>query len=378
MITFKPIPLESDMATLSYLKENSDNIVKSMIVDIFKSQTSKVEKEVEVHGKSKTFWRKQLVNVDGDNKSSKTKPPVKSVSKTSAQPKNSSNGTKTLKPLTNTTLTLEQKKVIKNNGKVPAKNLPMHMLSRSVVEDGVRYRDLRNIDSVEAFFGYDKKNFTWDKNHSWGKWVLSRTKRDIKAIDEYTGGELTYPTNCFLRQIDHYDTEDGKYNADQVDEIGMLVRDLDCVIATAEVVEPFITYRKMRRFGDDGKDLLEAFKNPDGIYQDNGYISTSPLSDTFDIDDENGVINMRIRVPTGKGIGAWVRPYSQLPDEYEFLLARGSQFKVLSITEADGETNVELEWIGVAEKDFGDIEDEMDERGMIKYEDYMGVEYDDE
>ena len=52
--------------------------------------------------------------------------------------------------------------------------------------------------------------------------------------------------------------------------------------------------------------------------------------------------------------------------------------EVLSITEADGETNVELEWIGVAEKDFGDIEDEMDERGMIKYEDYMGVEYDDE
>ena len=45
----------------------------------------------------------------------------------------------------------------------------------------------------------------------------------------------------------------------------------------------------------------------------------------------SGNIFMEISVPKGQGVGAWVNPLSGKPEEYEFLLNRGTDFLVTDI-----------------------------------------------
>ena len=66
-------------------------------------------------------------------------------------------------------------------------------------------------------------------------------------------------------------------------------------------------------------------------------------------------IYIRIRVPKGKGVGMWVAPVSELEEE-EFILARGSQFKVHKIqVDETGTYLVEMELIGRHVQDYESI-----------------------
>lgn len=55
---------------------------------------------------------------------------------------------------------------------------------------------------------------------------------------------------------------------------------------------------------------------------------------------------MVIDVPAGKGVGAWIAPLSGTEEEYEFLLQRGTKFRIKSVLESNNKTEIHMEVIG--------------------------------
>ena len=75
------------------------------------------------------------------------------------------------------------------------------------------------------------------------------------------------------------------------------------------------------------------------IVRDKGFMSTSAVTGS----EFPGQIKYEITVPKGKGRGAFVAPISQYHTENEFLLKRGSLFKVLGAhTDTHGQITVRL------------------------------------
>lgn len=90
------------------------------------------------------------------------------------------------------------------------------------------------------------------------------------------------------------------------------------------------------------RDVLQAIGNVGDSFKDNGFVSTT----IFDKSVASGTVDIVIDVPKGNGRGAWIQPLSGSPDEYEFLLQRGSVFEVSKITETNGRTKIEMTWVG--------------------------------
>ena len=85
----------------------------------------------------------------------------------------------------------------------------------------------------------------------------------------------------------------------------------------------------------------------DGFFQDNGFTSTTMLK----IGATENKIELVIKVPKGKGRGAYFAPMSDFPEEHEFILNRGTIFKVRSIDKDENENfTVNVEVIGRAIK----------------------------
>lgn len=79
------------------------------------------------------------------------------------------------------------------------------------------------------------------------------------------------------------------------------------------------------------------------IFHDAGYTSTAAIKEKV----ARGTVRMEIDVPKGSGVGAWVNELSYAKDkEYEFLLARGTDFEVTEIKKVKGETWVKMKVVG--------------------------------
>lgn len=117
-----------------------------------------------------------------------------------------------------------------------------------------------------------------------------------------------------------------------------MITNLDSAIGRFELKDPIRVYRTCE------KDVLEALKaQPGAVFRDPGYVSTSALSKKV----ASGNIVMEIDVPPGIGHGAWINPLSGAEDEeFEFLLPRGSEFKVLGVSQRGGDTVIHMEFVG--------------------------------
>lgn len=115
------------------------------------------------------------------------------------------------------------------------------------------------------------------------------------------------------------------------DDIKSYVQDLDNIISRFEVPEDVSLYRGSnldflyREFNINNlEDLLGK------SYIDKGYISTSIILD-------NAFLNkdavFEIKLPGGKGRGAFISSFSRHFDELEFLLKRNTKFKIVDIRE---------------------------------------------
>ena len=145
--------------------------------------------------------------------------------------------------------------------------------------------------------------------------------RDSLSNYSYGGHDAE---NKILRGLDN-----GEYDADDVEMFKEEISNIENAIDQFETKEDIQVFRKTMMNGFDN--LKEG-----DTFTDDGFSSTSTNEDFvkgFDGSDHElkDAYMMKINVPKGKGQGAFIRNVSEYPNEYEFLLQRGSQFKVDNI-----------------------------------------------
>ena len=187
----------------------------------------------------------------------------------------------------------------------------------AALEQTVDFRELTDAKSVDDFFFYDdeKRGLLAKKNSSYGKWERNLTPHQRYVINDYTTDGYSN-INSYLRGYDNGQ----KYS---IDFVKGEISALDKAIADFELREPIVTYRSIGAdaFAENLDDISKLIGTE---YSDPAFMSTSP---TLDSKALNKNLMMIIRLPKGKGIGAYIDQYNGL-EEKEFLLARGSKFKI--------------------------------------------------
>lgn len=89
-------------------------------------------------------------------------------------------------------------------------------------------------------------------------------------------------------------------------------------------------------------EFQQKFVSGEKTYYDPGFFSTTAIQDSF---KRPNTIDLVIKVPAGKGRGAWVKYLSRYPKENEFLINNHSEFTIDNIRQVDGRWQVELTWV---------------------------------
>lgn len=193
--------------------------------------------------------------------------------------------------------------------------------------DNRTYKEFQSSGASNLYFGSSEKITL----KSFGKWMSGLTDNMKSAVTMYTKG-LDRLANGLLRGTSH-----DSYSADTMRKLHNAISTLEQALDRFELKDDIVVHRKA------SSSLLADFtKSPDGVWMDDGFTSTSTVKGSFSGHIDGGTIDIVIKVPKGKGRGAWVSPVSHFPHENEFLLNRGSMFKVTAIR---GST-VEMTWVG--------------------------------
>ena len=89
------------------------------------------------------------------------------------------------------------------------------------------------------------------------------------------------------------------------------------------------------------KDMLPQFQNSK-LFMDSGFFSTTVVKDSV---NRHNSIDLVVKVPKGKGRGAYIKYLSDHPFEKEFLINSHSVFNIDSVKKIDGRYRVELTWV---------------------------------
>ena len=170
-------------------------------------------------------------------------------------------------------------------------------------------------------------------------WYRNIDNVEEEEVNKYTGP--WYKTvNAVLRSDDvYYDLD--VYEQMEVDDS---IASLDTAIAK------FDLKKNLKVFRGSTSDLVGGYTTVEeinanikgAIVRDKAYMSTSADKKSPFTDE----IRYEIQVPKGKGRGAFVAPISKFKSEDEFLLKRGTKFKVLGAVNRNGEVVVKLKVVG--------------------------------
>lgn len=197
---------------------------------------------------------------------------------------------------------------------------------------GVRpERSLRRENREE----YDRQRAAYEAS-MFGSWSSGLTPEQSGSIGAYSGDAYSGINGLLRGQM----TERMVKAWDQTETRGIreMIGHIDTALESFELTEPIRVYRTCE------SDVLEALTPEVGAtFRDDAFVSTSALSRKV----ASGNIVMQIDVPAGTGHGAWINPLSGAEDEeYEFLLPRGSEFRVKGVRKEGDDTIVEMEFTG--------------------------------
>lgn len=190
------------------------------------------------------------------------------------------------------------------------------------------------------------------EQETYKKWKENLSEEDKEIINYYTMSEHMPINNISRRGYDKYiadamesfnnDPEElywVKLRADEYFEKG---NKLEKALQGYETEKAFITYRGTTGKPEYFKDLILGKE----VILDKGFLSTSLIEEvTEDFIEGYNVYKFEITVPKGYTNGAFIKEFSDIQEEQEFLFQRSSKFKVLEINDSDGVRNVKLEAI---------------------------------
>ena len=199
------------------------------------------------------------------------------------------------------------------------------------------YRAFETGEQTNDFFYYDdeKRGLMARKKSAHGQWTSGLSQEEARAIGQYCADGY-YDINNYWRK--YGDWQD--INAERVKHQTEM---LDGVIARYDLKEPIKVYRAIQpeafeSYWDDIQRIVGT------EYTDAGFMSTSPIKTSTAVNKD---CIMELFIPSGKGRGAYVNNVSGFQDEeYEFLLARNSKFRVIGAEETEDKLILKMEWIG--------------------------------
>lgn len=199
------------------------------------------------------------------------------------------------------------------------------------------YRAFETGEQTNDFFYYDdeKRGLMARKKSAHGQWTSGLSQEEARAIGQYCADGY-YDINNYWRK--YGDWQD--INAERVKHQTEM---LDGVIARYDLKEPIKVYRAIQpeafeSYWDDIQKIVGT------EYTDAGFMSTSPIKTSTAVNKD---CIMELFIPAGKGRGAYVNNVSGFQDEeYEFLLARDSRFRVIGAEETEDKLILKMEWIG--------------------------------
>ena len=222
-------------------------------------------------------------------------------------------------------------------------------------ESGDNYTAFKNGESATEFFGqrperslrrtdrelYNQMREAYE-NSMFGSWNNNLSMDEVASIGAYSGDAYS-GINGLLR---HCMTEKmvDSWNSTEARSLQDMIQNIDSAISQFDLKSPIKVYRTCE------KDVLRNLKlEPGSTFHDDGFVSTSVISEKV----ASGNIVMEINVPAGKGHGAWINPLSGAQDEeWEFLLQRGSDFRVQSVDSRGDDTVVRLDLLGHTTTDY--------------------------
>ena len=199
------------------------------------------------------------------------------------------------------------------------------------------YRAFETGEQTNDFFYYDdeKRGLIARKKSAHGQWTSGLSQEEARAIGQYCADGYYDINNYWRRYGDWKDI-----NAERVKHQTEM---LDGVIARYDLKEPIKVYRAIQpeafeSYWDDIQRIVGT------EYTDAGFMSTSPIKTSTAVNKD---CIMELFIPSGKGRGAYVNNVSGFQDEeYEFLLARDSKFRVIGAEETEDKLILKMEWIG--------------------------------
>lgn len=178
------------------------------------------------------------------------------------------------------------------------------------------------------------------------KWNATKSQAQHNALNKYTGS-FYETSNPILRASDNK----GKSVSEIMDNIVknesssfvQWVKDMDKGLSSYVNSVPFIGYRGA------GYSLLGGVKSYDQIkamigktVHDTGHMSISTVKG-HEFDKE---VLYEVKVPAGKGIGAYIGKLSNFKSEAEFLFNRGTIFKITNVRKENSKPVITLEVYG--------------------------------
>jgi hypothetical protein len=208
-------------------------------------------------------------------------------------------------------------------------------------------------DEAEEYFGkhpdrtirrenreeYDRLMVEYQQS-SYKSWESSLESSELSAIENYAGPDYN-GINGLLR---HQMTENQvtMWNNSTTMTVQDMISDITTAIDKFELKDSIKVYRTCE------EDVLESLQTKIGsTFHDDGFGSTTVVREK----KASGNIFMEIEVPKGKGIGAWISPIAQ-PDEYEFLLQRGTDYIITGVEQEGADTVVKLKVVGNTKTDW--------------------------
>ena len=211
----------------------------------------------------------------------------------------------------------------KNGG---AKNIP-----QNIIDDVMKDR-LKNMFVVAANYGY--------KNLILGAWGCGAFGHDPNIVAKYFYEILidedfaSYFEKIIFAILDRGEKKNLKAFQEIFSEklkpkvnfngIKNLIMNMESAISKFELRENIAVFRWAN---PSMLNFFETVRDSGGFFQDDGFVSTTAVVPK-PIDN---LVEVQIFVPAGMGRGAYIAPMSDFPDECEFVLQRGTIFKVLDI-----------------------------------------------
>ena len=222
---------------------------------------------------------------------------------------------------------------VQRHGSGQAENIKKRMTSNDdddiIEKDSSNFRKLETSRQVNDFFYYDgnERGLKARKSSLHGQWLdhLSPDERD--AISWYTADGYG--------DINDYWRRRNGWESIPVDMVEDASKQIDAAISRFTLKENILVQRGVDDFYGASiigeTDWNEISETVGMIFQESGYTSTTALL-------KNSVATAKpylfeIEIPVGKGRGAYVNKLAGLNEdvEYEFLIARGSKFKITGV-----------------------------------------------